>query len=80
MRKNKNLNYWIHFSYPLENGDIIKQSVVCDKYNEVLGKVVTESHDYFNNDIVRSTIIPTKLIDKIILYDVEGKIIEEVNF
>jgi len=79
MRKNKDLNYWIHFSYPIENGEIIRGSVVCDKYTDLLGKVVTESHDYFNDDIVRSTIIPTKCIDKIILYNKQGNVIDEVK-
>lgn len=80
MRKSKDINYWIHFSYKTTDGLEIRSSVVCDCYNEVFGKVVTESHDSFNDEIVRSVIIPNKLIDKIILYDKKGKEVDTIVF
>lgn len=80
MRKTKVINYWIHYSYALENGDEIKSSVICDKYTEVLGKIVTESREYFNSDIVRSCIIPSNLVDSIILYDKNGKEVDRIAF
>ena len=80
MRKTKDLNYWIHYSFETEKGLLIRKSVVCDKYTEVMGKIVTESHDFFNNDLVTSHIIPSKLIDRIILYDKNGKEVESIAF
>lgn len=80
MRKSKDVNFWIQYSFAIENGDVIKRSVICDSYNEVLGNVVTETYDYFHSGVISSHIIPSKLIDKIILYDKDGKTVDFIEF